>query len=136
MSGAGGCGRVVGWWCRSGVSAGVGARRSSGHWRWWPGATADAGEHLPHSLASPSEWLAEREWRVSGTGDPPALEFQWSDVAFLVAPDARWQSVVADFVADLGGAPYGADFMKIPVVVVSSDGIATDDPDGLWTAQT
>jgi hypothetical protein len=88
---------------------------------------------LPFNLARPSEWLHEREWRVRGDGDPPAFRFAWTDVAFLVAPDVRWQKFIADFVAGLGGPGYGAAFMRIPTVVVAEDGSAIDDPHGIWT---
>ncbi len=102
--------------------------------RWWPGAQPSPGAPAlkPH-LATPSEWTHEREWRVRGSGDPPAFKFNWGDIAFIISPHPKWQKFVADFVASLGGDPYGAEFMRIPAVVVAPDGSSVSDPKGLWT---
>lgn len=99
--------------------------------RLWPGATGVDGVSLPWHLERPSEWLHEREWRVLGSGEPPALSFEWTDVAFVIAPDPGWANLVADFID--GFAPeYVPYFQAIPVVVVASDGTAISDPHGVW----
>jgi hypothetical protein len=66
--------------------------------RRWPGATGAAGAPLPWYLERQSEWLHEREWRASRVGDPPRLSFEWSDIAFVIAPDPGWANLVADFI--------------------------------------
>jgi hypothetical protein len=62
--------------------------------RFWPGAAPDPGEYLPDNLERKSEWLHEREWRVSNE-----LRFGWDDVKFLIVPHERWQSFYADWIA-------------------------------------
>lgn len=67
--------------------------------RFWPGADEPSREaHLPWYLERPSEWAHEREWRVGGTRNPLGFRFQWQDVAFVIAPDPRWQSFVASYI--------------------------------------
>lgn len=100
--------------------------------RWWPGAVEVEGESLPNHLRNPSEWLHEREWRVRGAGTPSGFDFDWADVAFIVAPDPAWQSFIGNFIGGLGGAGYEEAFMAVPVVVVAEDGSAIDDPHGIW----
>lgn len=99
--------------------------------RLWPGATGDDGASLPWHLARASEWLHEREWRAAGTGDPPQLSFEWTDIAFVIAPDAGWVNLIADFI-DAFAPNYVTYFRAIPVVVVAPDGTAISDPHGVW----
>ncbi|MCU1418340.1 MAG: traI protein helicase [Schumannella sp.] len=96
--------------------------------RFWPGAAADPGETLGDGLATPSEWVHEREWRVLGD-----FQFSWDEIAFLVVPHPGWQDFYASFVAGLGGAGYGAVFAAIPSVVLGADGTVIVDQAGLWS---
>ena len=67
--------------------------------RFWPGADRSPGEaDLPWYLEGPSEWVHEREWRVRGSGDPVGFPFEWEEVAFVIAPDPKWQSFVGSYV--------------------------------------
>lgn len=95
--------------------------------RLWSGATCLDGAAIPRYLEGPSEWLHEREWRVAGSGDPPSFSFEWSDVAFVIAPDPRWANFVAELID--GFAPDYAPYLRsIPVVTVASDGTVISDP--------
>ncbi len=99
--------------------------------RLWPGAVSDSGLSLPWYVERPSEWLHEREWRVLGCGSPPAFDFGWDDVAFVISPDPSWQGFIASFIE--GFAPeYVPYFLSIPTVVVSADGQNIDDPERVW----
>jgi len=101
--------------------------------RYWPGAEAGVGEdELPWYLERPSEWVHEREWRLLGMGEPPAFEFQWEQVSFVIAPDLRWQSFVGSFIGSFSEPTYEQAFMRIPTVVVAADGTAIVDPNRIW----
>lgn len=96
--------------------------------RFWPGAVPDIGEHLPHHLSAPSEWLHEREWRVPGD-----LEFGWDDVAFVIVPHAGWQAFYASWIEGWTGMGYAQWFESIPAVVMNNDGKVMHDGKGIWT---
>jgi hypothetical protein len=99
--------------------------------RFWPGADPEPGvEHfLPNHLASTSEWLHEREWRVPGD-----FTFGWSDVKFLIAPEVEWQPYVARRLYESVGEEYASWFMSIPAVVVGANGAVLRDEAGIWAA--
>lgn len=82
--------------------------------KFWPGATADPDERMDPTLGSESQWLPEREWRVLGIGDPPSLQFDPDDVAFIVA--GNWDSA--------------SD--KYPTVVIDDFTGKIDDPNHIW----
>jgi hypothetical protein len=71
--------------------------------RFWPGADPESpSEILPPYLADPSEWTHEREWRVPGTGDPPAFRFERAKVAFVVLADHfQRQALIETYLTDL-----------------------------------
>lgn len=101
--------------------------------RFWPGADEEPGEPgLAWYLKRPSEWAHEREWRVRCTGEPPALQFDWQDLAFVIAPDPRWQSFVASYIGNHAGELYEREFDRIPTVVVAEDGNVIEDPHHIW----
>jgi hypothetical protein len=99
--------------------------------RFWPGATSTTGIPLPWYVAQESQWLHEREWRAPGAGTPPHFAFEWSDVAFVIAPDDRFGGFVAGYVGDVH-PQYGAEFRRIPIVVVARDGKVIHDPRHVW----
>ncbi len=92
--------------------------------RFWPGA---GGELLPTYMATPSEWLHEREWRVLGD-----LRFGWDDVAFLIVGDEWWQYQRSTVLAGIGAESLGALLELIPVVVLSDAGEVVEDSSGVW----
>jgi hypothetical protein len=94
--------------------------------RFWPGAEA---EHpLPDYLATPSEWLQEREWRMPGD-----LTFGWDDIQFLIVPHPSWQVYYADWISEWAGPEYGEHFARIPAVVMAADGTIISDGLGIWS---
>lgn len=95
--------------------------------RFWPGAEADPGEHLPDRLLTTSEWLHEREWRV-----PTELRFDWGDVKFLIVPHPRWQAFYANWIEGWAGGEYAVVFARIPAVVVDEAGNVLQDDFGIW----
>lgn len=52
---------------------------------YWPGAEEESPGEA--TFGSANEWTHEREWRMHGSGDPPALRFEPEDVAFLIIGD-------------------------------------------------
>jgi hypothetical protein len=52
---------------------------------YWPGTEPDSPDEEVFDAVS--EYTHEREWRVRGEGDPPALRFDPEDVAFLIIGD-------------------------------------------------
>ena len=96
--------------------------------RLWPGAEPEAGEELPSHLSRPSEWLHEREWRVSGL-----LRFEWSDVRFLIVPHAGWQGFYASWISTWAGPEYGQAFAQLPTVVMDAVGNVLRDDFGIWS---
>lgn len=49
---------------------------------------------IDQTLEKPNEWVHEREWRVPGKGDPPALAFEYREVAMVVVPSAgEWEGL-------------------------------------------
>lgn len=84
--------------------------------KFWPGAELEGWKDLlaDSRLQDQSEWTHEREWRVMGTGEPPAFRFKPEDVAFLVVPD--WGSANPDY----------------SNVVVDAKTGCIDDPDSVW----
>jgi hypothetical protein len=61
--------------------------------RYWPGAEPEFPDE--DTYGSASEWAHEREWRVVGSGNPPAFRFQPEDVSFLLIP--RWEERVEGY---------------------------------------
>lgn len=103
--------------------------------RFWPGATWENGdpllfdaEQLPDTLANPSEWLHEREWRV-----PQDLAFGWEDVSFLIVPAADWALLEAQQYENAYGDEYAQHFAAIPVVAIDETGQLLHDGSGIWT---
>jgi hypothetical protein len=95
--------------------------------RFWPGAEAERGEILEEGVASQSEWLHEREWRV-----PADVEFSWPDVKFLIVPSIDWKDrQVEGF--DWVGDDYQAAFAAMPIVAISQAGEVLLDESGIWS---
>lgn len=82
--------------------------------KFWPGATPDPGEPMDPALATECQWLPEREWRVLGIDDPPSLQFDPDDVAFIV----------------VGDLPSASD--KYPTVVIDQLTGKIEDPAHVW----
>lgn len=83
--------------------------------RYWPGAEPEFPGEQTHG--KPCEWTHEREWRVIGSGDPPAFGFRSEDVAFLLVPEG-----------DTG-------FGEYPCVRLDRLTGSIDDPVGVWLGQ-
>jgi hypothetical protein len=94
--------------------------------RFWPGAEPEAGEILDEGVASKSEWLHEREWRVPGD-----MSFAWGDVKFLIVPTLDWQHREAQ-TYDWVSEEYPAAFAAMPVVVIDAAGHLLHDDTGIW----
>lgn len=61
--------------------------------KFWPGIEPDPGV-TDTALTVPSEWAHEREWRVVGTGEPPAFRFDYAEIEAIVAPSIdAWQQL-------------------------------------------
>lgn len=100
--------------------------------RLWPGAGPDDGQAaLPGHLANHSEWLHEREWRLLGAGTPPAFRFQWSDIAFVIAPHTGWAAEVRGYI-EYFSADYAPYFDAIPIVAIDAATGSIDDPHNVW----
>ncbi len=82
--------------------------------KFWPGALPDEGELMDPALGTECQWLPEREWRLLGISDPPSLQFDPDDVAFIV----------------VGGWDAASD--KYPTVVIDQGTGRIDDPDHAW----
>jgi hypothetical protein len=103
--------------------------------RFWPGAAweegdpliADGARQLPDSLANPSEWLHEREWRV-----PHDATFGWGDVRFLLVPSVDWPMLEAMQYEIAYGDEYGMHFRAIPIVAIDAGGQLIHDGSGIW----
>jgi hypothetical protein len=104
--------------------------------RFWPGATWEGGDpllfdaqQLPDTLANPSEWLHEREWRV-----PHDVTFDWGDVEFLIVPAADWAALQAHQYEVAYGEEYARHFAAIPVVAIDANGLLLHDGSGIWAS--
>lgn len=102
--------------------------------RFWPGAAWQAGDplvfgaqQLPHAVASESEWLHEREWRV-----PHDVVFGWGDVKFLIVPAPDWAAGEAHQYGVAYGSEYEQHFAAIPVVAIAANGQLLFDGSGIW----
>ena len=103
--------------------------------RFWPGAawaegdplTFDGTQQLPDALASTSEWLHEREWRV-----PHDVVFGWDDVKFLIVPVPDWAVGQAHHYGIAYGGEYERHFGAIPVVAIDAAGHLLHDGSGIW----
>ena len=102
--------------------------------RFWPGATWEIGDpllfdaqQLPTTLATESQWLHEREWRV-----PSDVAFGWADVKFLIVPAPDWATGQALQYEIAYGEEYAAHFSAIPVVAINQQGQLLYDGSGIW----
>ncbi len=103
--------------------------------RFWPGATWEAGDPLlidgsqllPDSLANPSEWLHEREWRV-----PQDVTFGWERVKFMIVPAVEWAIGQAHQYGVVYGGEYETHFRRIPIVAINATGQLLHDGSGIW----
>jgi hypothetical protein len=103
--------------------------------RFWPGAEWADGDALilgqrilPESVANPSEWLHEREWRV-----PHDVTFGWGDVRFLIVPSLDWAYAEAHQYGVAFGDEYEQHFTAIPVVAIDNSGRLLHDGSGIWS---
>ncbi len=83
--------------------------------KFWPGMISEESEEqIPAGLSAVTEWTHEREWRILGSGTPPAFRFAASDVAFVVIGD--WASANPDY----------------PCVVIDGSTGNIEDPNRVW----
>ena len=100
--------------------------------RFWPGAEPEEGEDLPDHLAKESDWLHEREWRVCGRGDPPKIDIETSDVAFLIVRTRAFRDDLGRWIHDSRGPGEEIPFADIPLVEMDSEGTLLMDETDLW----
>jgi hypothetical protein len=109
--------------------------------RWWPGASEeDAWKDilLPHSLAGPSEWTHEREWRIPQPGGG-GWAFSPDDVAFVLLPNDNYIAAagkaLSSFEANPSNPPSDLSWVKdLPVATRTNDGWTFRRGDALgWT---
>jgi len=100
--------------------------------RFWPGAEPDAGEVLDSDIATESDWLHEREWRVLGRGDPPRLRFETNDIAFLIVATRAFRDQIGRWINEPRGPGEEMPFVRVPLMELDkSGGVVTDDR-GIW----
>jgi hypothetical protein len=100
--------------------------------KYWPGVEdLQDGEEADLDVLTSSQWTHEREWRLSGSGSPPGLRFDWSEVAFLLLPDPETRERMA-WRYEANFEEYAPYFRQMPAVFVDAETGEISDPDGIW----
>lgn len=102
--------------------------------RLWPGrdGAVDKWQLEDPFLDTRSEWTHEREWRVHGTGSPPAFNFSLADIAFFIVPTKEFVvSIVASLTINHGVTPLDiSKIIDLPCVYQEQGEFV--DEQGVW----